>query len=458
MYNCLLINPITLPLVNSLHISYHKFQKTLIILMIFVITLVLAQPVFADTREDLERELATLENQIAAYENELKQTGAQKKSLQQKISQLKTEQAQLKLQIKSTALTITTLNKKITVTETKIKVARERQKNLKKSIAAILRDINVRDEKRLIETLASEDGLGAFFIETENYERLTAQLGGLVALSKTNQKILEEQQKNFSEEEREAENLLTIKTLQQTTLTGKLSEQAAVLADTKGKEEAYQTALADSKKRAAQIKNRIYELFEANKTITFGQAVEIAQWVEGQTGVRAPFLLAILTQESSLGKNVGTCNRAGDPPEKSWKVVMKPERDQEPFKTITEELGLDIDTTPVSCPMKNKDGSQLGWGGAMGPAQFIPSTWMGYRKKVTAITGKSTANPWDIRDAFVAAAVKLKADGADGTEDGEWKAAMRYFSGSTNTKYRFYGDNVLKLTDKYEQDIKDLSL
>ena len=168
-------------------------------------------------------------------------------------------------------------------------------------------------------------------------------------------------------------------------------------------------------------------------------------------------MLAILTQESNLGKNVGTCNRAGDPPEKSWKTVMKPDRDQEPFQTITSELGLDIDTTPVSCPLKNKDGSQLGWGGAMGPAQFIPSTWMGYRSKVTALTGKSTANPWDIKDAFVASAIKLKADGADGTEDGEWKAAMRYFSGSTNVKYRFYGDNVLKLTKKYEQDIADLS-
>jgi membrane-bound lytic murein transglycosylase B len=134
---------------------------------------------------------------------------------------------------------------------------------------------------------------------------------------------------------------------------------------------------------------------------------------------------------------------------------MKPERDQEPFKTITTELGRDIDTTPVSCPMKNKDGSQLGWGGAMGPAQFIPSTWIGYKDRVAALTGKS-ADPWDIRDAFVAAALLLKANGANGTDDGYWKAAMRYFSGGTSTKYRFYGDNVLKTTAKYRDDIKEL--
>jgi len=105
--------------------------------------------------------------------------------------------------------------------------------------------------------------------------------------------------------------------------------------------------------------------------------------------------------------------------------------------------------------MKDKNGKQLGWGGAMGPAQFIPSTWIGYRDRVATLTGKK-ADPWDTRDAFVAAALLLKANGANGTKDGYWKAAMRYFSGSTNTRYRFYGDNVLALTAKYEQDIKDL--
>ena len=137
---------------------------------------------------------------------------------------------------------------------------------------------------------------------------------------------------------------------------------------------------------------------------------------------------------------------------------MKPDRDQEPFIAITKELGRDPDITPVSCPMRDKKGKRVGWGGAMGPAQFIPSTWMGYKAKVSTITGKSPADPWDIRDAFMAAALLLKNNGADSTKDGQWKAAMRYFSGGTNTKYRFYGDNVLTLTAKYEQDIKDLGI
>jgi hypothetical protein len=133
---------------------------------------------------------------------------------------------------------------------------------------------------------------------------------------------------------------------------------------------------------------------------------------------------------------------------------MKPDRDQQPFLAITKGLGMDTDITPVSCPMHDSNGDQIGWGGAMGPAQFIPSTWMGWKDKVSAITGK-TANPWDIRDAFIAAALKLKAGGA-GTKSGEWAAAMLYFSGSTNVRFRFYGDSVVAMANQYQIDIDSL--
>jgi len=106
--------------------------------------------------------------------------------------------------------------------------------------------------------------------------------------------------------------------------------------------------------------------------------------------------------------------------------------------------------------MHDKNGNQVGWGGAMGPAQFIPSTWVGYASKVSAITG-APANPWDIKDAFIAAAIKLVADGANGTYQGEWDAAMRYFSGGTNSAYSFYGDDVMATTTKYQADLATIN-
>jgi membrane-bound lytic murein transglycosylase B len=99
----------------------------------------------------------------------------------------------------------------------------------------------------------------------------------------------------------------------------------------------------------------------------------------------------------------------------------------------------------------------FGWGGAMGPAQFIPSTWQLYKSRLSSILGK-TPNPWDIRDSFLAAALLLKDNGAkNGDVNSEWQAAMLYFSGSLNPKYSFYGDNVMALAEKYRQDINTLN-
>jgi len=126
---------------------------------------------------------------------------------------------------------------------------------------------------------------------------------------------------------------------------------------------------------------------------------------------------------------------------------MNPTRDVPHFLTITGGVGRDPLATRVSCPMS------YGWGGAMGPAQFIPSTWVKYQDRITAITGRP-ADPWNNNDAFLAAALYVSDYGAKSkTYNGEWKAAMIYFSGSTNTKYRFYGDNVIAIEKDYENDI-----
>lgn len=409
----------------------------------------------APTQDQLEAELRDVENQIADLTKELAKTQTEKKTLTNKIRELQTKQKALALQIKETTIKLNVLSGNIAKVETEIKKNVLKEKELTADTAETLRQMNAVDNN-LIVALMTSAGISEFFDQLKQYSQLSRSLDQLISQTLTVRQKMQKQESDLQDKKDETSNLLQIKTIQQQGLSGTLKEQNGLLAETKGVESNYQTILADTKKRAAEIRSRIYELFNTGQTINFGQAVEIAKWASGYTGVRPAFLLAILTQESNLGKNVGTCNRLGDPPSKSWKVIMKPERDQEPFKTITDNLGMNIDTTPVSCPMRDKKGNQIGWGGAMGPAQFIPSTWMGYKDKITGYTGKSYANPWDIRDAFLAASIKLKGDGADGSDDGDWKAAMRYFSGSTNLKYRFYGDNVLATTRQYLSDIAEL--
>ncbi len=166
-------------------------------------------------------------------------------------------------------------------------------------------------------------------------------------------------------------------------------------------------------------------------------------------------MLAIITQESNLGANVGTCNRITDPESKNWKAIMKPSRDQSPFQRITAALGLNPYGLPVSCPWKG------GWGGAMGPSQFIPSTWELYTKKVAkALNINGMPNPWEPRHAFMASSIYLGELGArKGGYTAERTAALKYYAGGNWYKKSnaFYGNGVMAKAKKIQDDIDLLS-
>ncbi len=210
-----------------------------------------------------------------------------------------------------------------------------------------------------------------------------------------------------------------------------------------------------AKLSADEIKARKFELLGLSDTYNFGEALDIAKYVEGVTGVRPAFLLAVSQEELDLEKldmcyvtNIITGEGIRAIDGKIRLKTMSPARDMADFLTITKKLGKDPLKTLVTCPMS------FGWGGAMGPADFIPSTWMRYKDKVEKITGK-TANPWDTQDAFLAMGLYLADSGATSkSRDGEKDAAMIYFSGSTNPVFSWYADGAFKFAEKIGADIQ----
>ncbi len=407
-------------------------------------------------KAELQQQLQQIQQEILQYEQQLAGVQSQKNTLNNKLKQLNIQKNKVTLEIQSTNLNIQNINQQISETQSQIADAMQQIGDLRLKIKNLLPEIYDKDQQSVIEMLLNNDGLIGFYSELDAYEQININLADLLNNLDQESKQLKSEQDQLENQNQGQKDMLSIQVLQNNELRQNISAQNDLLTVTKGQESAYQATISDKRAQAAQIQNRLYELFGVGtgNQITFGQAVQIAKYVSGVTGVRAAFLLAILTQESNLGKNVGTCNRAGDPPSKSYKVIMKPDRDIPPFLQITSDLGMDPETTPVSCPMFQR-GKQVGWGGAMGPAQFIPSTWTGYKDRVAAITGKS-ANPWDIRDAFIAAGIKLAGAGAT-SQSGEWAAAMQYFSGGTNLRFRFYGDNVVATANRYQADIDELN-
>ena len=405
-----------------------------------------------EERKQMEKELAEIEAQIAKYEKELQTTTKEKTTLQNAINTLKTQANKLSLQVKSTKGQITSLTGKIKDTETAIDKTLNNINNTKLELSSLVQAFYELSTKSQAEIILANNTLSEYFTEVNSLNLLDLKINNkLEELHKLN-KDLNDQKTDLNDKKGDAQSMLQIQLLQQNELDRTKKERENLLTVTKNKESTYQQILSEQRKKASELRSRIYKMVSIQTKVTFGEALDIATWAGNLVGVRPALLLAILTQETNLGQNVGTCNRPTDPPNKSYKVIMNP-KDHADFLDITKELGMNPEATPVSCPMYQQ-GKQVGWGGAMGPAQFIPRTWKSYKNRVSSVTGRNPANPWDIKDAFVACALYVSDYGAKSqTYDGEWRSAMIYFSGSTNTRFRFYGDNVMAIAKRYQADI-----
>ena len=104
--------------------------------------------------------------------------------------------------------------------------------------------------------------------------------------------------------------------------------------------------------------------------------MEYANLVWKMLKVRPAFLLGVIREESNLGANVGKGNWKEDLYNCYIKLRTQNfgRKTKDRFFEITSSLGFDPDLQPVSKKQS------YGCGGAMGPAQFMPVTWQGYKK------------------------------------------------------------------------------
>ena len=127
------------------------------------------------------------------------------------------------------------------------------------------------------------------------------------------------------------------------------------------------------------------------------------------------------------------------------------EAEKAAFFAITGKLGLDPDKMPVSRK------PSYGCGGAMGHAQFLPTTWLRFESRVGQLTGHNPPSPWSVEDAFTAAAVFLADAGADSKNSaGEVAAAKTYISGNpscTKSICRYYSNRIIALAKEIDRTL-----
>jgi len=415
----------------------------------------------SEERESLEEELRKLDEEIAVIDKAIEKTNNEKKTLENQIYLLKNKIAKLDLQISQGNIMIKDLGVQITQSEKSIEETSLKIKESRKYLAQNLQLIYEADNKSIVEVLLSENKLSDFFSDLVALESLNSKNQEMLINIENLKTQLETERESLDGEKQDLEELVVVQTMQRKESANIKKEKDQLLKLTEAE---YQKSLQEkqvTEKKAAEIRARIFELIGIPQAPTFGEAYEIAKLVSNVTGVRPALLLAVLTQESNIGKNVGQCFLSNASTGAGVKVntgaketqVMNPTRDVAAFIKITTDLGRDPYNTPVSCPLKSSSGAPVGWGGAMGPSQFIPSTWKMYKDKIETAAGK-TVDPWNIADAFLATGIYLKDLGSS---TNEFKAVMRYFSGTSWSKWEeFYGNSVMAMAIQYEKDIKDI--
>lgn len=410
-----------------------------------------------ENRDYCLAELAKVEAEVSSLSKQLANLKSEGVSIERDKKILENQAAQARLKIKSHEFSIAKLGKDIKSKESTIVGLQERINKNKIGLNEIIIKAYEIDNISPVEIFLSNQNISDFFRDIDSYGFINQKISesiDVIGKDKTEEEIAK---KDLDEKrEKEYDSKYAVET-EKAKIDKINAEKARLLSLNKKEQVTYNGIIVDKQKKIAEIRNALFALRDSGP-IKFEDAVRFAKSAGNISGVRPAFILAIFQQESNLGANVGGCYMT-NPEDGSGirissgaavKNVMKPSRDVTPFLEITKALGKDYKTTRVSCPLS------IGFGGAMGPAQFIPSTWKLFSSRISKAKGGAVANPWAASDAFMASALYLSDLGASkGTAAAERTAACRYYGGgsSCTSVTAPYGDSVMKRAIKMQTDI-----
>lgn len=410
-------------------------------------------------KEELVQIEKELDRLLELQKQQQKQTG----TLIGDVNYLTSQINALKAKIQARSLVIAQLKVNINEKVTKINSLSSKIEREYESLAQLIRNTNEFDNKNVAHLVLSDDSLSSFYSDLESYASIKEAvknsidtIKGVKKETEVAKEDLEKKQNAETDAKVELENA-------QKKIAQAEAEKKQLLAISKQTEAAYQKLAADKKAQAAKIRAALFPFRDA-QAIPFGDALRYAEQASAKTGVRPAFILAILKQETNIGANVGSCIitnlSTGETRSVNTGTVfakgIHPTRDLPLLQSILQDLGRDPLSTKVSCPQS------VGYGGAMGPAQFIPSTWNLIKPQIVKALNDDTPDPWNPVDAIMGSAILLKGNGASvGTFTAEKNAACKYYSGrgcnDPAVKNMFYGNSVMAIAAKMQEDIDLLS-
>ena len=415
--------------------------------------------ILAQSEEQLKEELAKTEAEIKAQEAILNQQKAQSNAILGEVNKLTGQIKTVQKNIEAKDSNIKEIGQDINIKDQTVNQLNDKLDRSLEILEELVRARHKADDISIMEVLLVYENISDFFEGVDSVVSIQSSLDALFDQVRELRGLTEDEKIKLEAKKQREQELKAQIEIEKKQVVGKQNQKQGELASSKATEQTYAQQLAEKQAKAAAIRSALFQLRDTGN-ITFEQAQSYAESASKATGVRTAFILGILKQETNIGQYLGSCvitdlESAAMKNVKTNAVYsdgIHPTRDLPTLKSLLTRLGKDPLQTLVSCPQS------FGYGGAMGPSQFIPSTWVMYENRIAQSLGVTIADPWNARHAIMGTALLLKDNGAvAGSPESERNAACKYYSGqscaATNSAVASYGNSVMSHTATFQANI-----
>lgn len=430
-----------------------SIQYISIYILIFGLILIPAYPVLANSKlEDTRKNLSTELTKIQDLTDSKKETDVQVRTLAKELESLDAEINSSQKNLDETIQDINSIQAELSQTREYITTLEQTIFAQKALIKEYISSLYTQKDVSLFEVVLSEDQLSELLGSVQKTGVMQDSITESISLIQAKEKEIVSEKQHLFDKEEELIALRQSQEQQKNLLEQTQSDKETLFAQTKGEQSEYEALLKQSFATKQNLLNSIKVLGGSDGrpgAISLEEAYAMAVRNAARFGnkIRPEYMVGILKIESGLGGNVGrsfykdslsgcAAREGNDSPNNRKRVYAAEEA---AFEKITASLGLPL-TQPVSgCPYPKYRGT----GGAMGPAQFMPNTWLGYEARLRELKG-GPVSPWNIEDAMLAMALKLlgrNEQAIAGNEELERRAALCYLGGCNGNMW--YADRVL---------------
>jgi peptidoglycan hydrolase CwlO-like protein len=394
--------------------------------------------------------ISDIQDDIAGAQERLEKAETRTNALAGELSQINVALSRTQSAIASAKEKIAAATNNIDRKEAEIELMEERIEENRLVLTGLLRRMKADSDDPFSGALLSEgDATSAL----DNPDR-TRSVGDRI------RDILDDMRSTRDRVSQEKRSLEDLKQEHEGVLAEKLDEKSGLVesrTETQGD-------LAEQQATVAELRAKLAEL-QSDMAVLTGKAYdakdirEAVEFASKRTGVPKGVLLGFLRKETNLGADTGKCTykdvekvsvagykKYGQEYQASidrlynrWKL----------FKGIVKDLGYS-ESKKISCTIPfSKAGPNQG--GAMGVAQFMSDTWLGWEPQIRAQTGHSKPDPWNLTDGVMGMALKVKSAG--GTSDSKSairKATINYYGAFSQGYYDtvvYWSKNYKKLFD-----------